>query len=279
MFQNCIALLVSATFPCLPGAAELVEVKNLAYRAEGTVGDGIADFCKLDFYRPAEGGELPCLLWFHGGGLTAGSKDESVETARALARQGILVASVNYRLSPKARYPAYIDDAAAAFAWVSQHAGEHRGGKAKIFLAGHSAGGYLALMLGNDKRWLGKYGLKPANIAGVISLSGQMVTHFTIRAERGMGNTTIVVDEDAPLHYAGQACGPQLILYAEQDMAMRAEENILYLAARKEAGQPQVRGGMVKGHNHSSIGENISAAGDPVMKAMVGFIRETVAHR
>ena len=279
MFQNCIALLVSATFPCLPGAAELVEVKNLAYRAEGTVGDGIADFCKLDFYRPAEGGELPCLLWFHGGGLTAGSKDESVETARALARQGILVASVNYRLSPKARYPAYIDDAAAAFAWVSQHAGEHRGDKAHIFVAGHSAGGYLALMLGNDKRWLGKYGLKPADIAGVISLSGQMVTHFTIRAERGIGNTTIVVDQDAPLHYASQACGPQLILYAEQDMAMRAEENILYLAARKEAGQPQVRGGMVKGHNHSSIGENISAEGDPVMKAMVGFIRETVAHR
>ncbi|MBU6326522.1 MAG: alpha/beta hydrolase [Verrucomicrobia bacterium] len=278
MFQNCIALLVSATFPCLTGAAELVEVKNVAYRAEGTVGDGIADFCKLDFYRPAEGGELPCLLWFHGGGLTAGSKDESVETARALARQGILVASVNYRLSPKARYPAYIDDAAAAFAWVSQHAGEHRGDKAHIFVAGHSAGGYLALMLGNDKRWLGKYGLKPADIAGVISLSGQMVTHFTIRAERGMGNTTIVVDEDAPLHYAGQACGPQLILYAEQDMAMRAEENILYLAARKEAGQPQVCGGMVKGHNHGSIGENISAEGDPVRKAMAGFVSEIVAH-
>jgi hypothetical protein len=134
-------------------------------------------------------------------------------------------------------------------------------------------------MLGNDKRWLGKFDHKPADIAGVISLSGQMVTHFTIRAERGMGNTTIVVDEDAPLHYAGLACGPQLILYAEQDMAMRAEENILYLAARKEAGQAQVRGGMVKGHNHGSIGENISVEGDPVRKAMVGFIRETVAHR
>jgi acetyl esterase/lipase len=279
MFQNCIACWVSASFPILLGAAELVEVKNLAYRAEGAAGDGIAEFCKLDLYRPAEGEALPCLLWFHGGGLTAGSKDESVETARALARKGILVASVNYRLSPKARYPAYIDDAAAAFAWVSQHAGEHRGDKAKIFVAGHSAGGYLALMLGNDKRWLGKFGHKPAEIAGVISLSGQMVTHFTIRAERGMGNTTIVVDEDAPLHYAGQACGPQLILYAEQDMAMRAEENILYLAARKEAGQAQVRGGMVKGHNHSSIGENISAEGDPVQKAMVAFIRETVAHR
>lgn len=279
MIQNCITWLVSAFFPCILGAAELVEVKNFAYRAEGAAGDGITEFCKLDLYYPAEGADLPCLLWFHGGGLTAGSKDESAATARTLARHGFLVASVNYRLSPQAKYPAYIDDAAAAFAWVSQHAGEHGGGKAKIFVAGHSAGGYLALMLGNDKRWLGKYGHKPADLAGVISLSGQMVTHFTIRAERGMGNTTIVVDEDAPLLYAGQACGPQLILYAEQDMAMRAEENILYLAARKEAGQTQVRGWMVKDHNHSSIGENISAEGDPVLKAMVGFIRETVAHR
>ena len=68
-----------------------------------------------------------------------------------------------------------------------------------------SVGGYLALMRGNDKRWLGKCDHKPADIAGVISLSGQMLTHFTIRAERGMENTTIVVDVDAPLHNSGQA--------------------------------------------------------------------------
>jgi hypothetical protein len=64
-------------FSGLLAAAELVEVKNLAYRAQGIAGYGMAEICKLVLYHPAEGDDLPSLLWFHGGSLTTGSEDES----------------------------------------------------------------------------------------------------------------------------------------------------------------------------------------------------------
>ena len=62
-------------------------------------------------------------MWLHGGALKAGAKDgaETPKIARALADDGIAVASVNYRLSPKATYPAYVEDSAAAVAWVRAH--------------------------------------------------------------------------------------------------------------------------------------------------------------
>lgn len=256
---------ISLIFPSL---AELVEQKNLSYSS-------VNERCKLDLYQPKDGENLPCLLWFHGGGMTAGTKDDAgtVATARALAAQGLVVAAVNYRLSPQHPYPAYLEDAAAAFHWIKSHASDHRTQPSRIFLAGHSAGGYLVTMLGSDPRWLGKNGDQLKDLAGIISLSGQMVTHFTIRAERGLADTTIVVDQDAPLYHAKDPCAPQLILYAETDMAMRAEENVLYLAARKAAEQKNVRGWMVKGSDHGSIGNNISKANDPVHSAILQFIK------
>lgn len=256
-------------FAGFSASADLVEQKNLAYSS-------VDERCKLDVYRPAEGHDLPCLLWFHGGGLTAGTKDDAgtVATARALAQNGIVVATINYRLSPKHPYPAYLDDTAAAFHWIKQHASEHQASDKKIHLAGHSAGGYLVTMLASDPRWLRKQGDKIEDIAGIVSLSGQMVTHFTIRAERGIADTTIIVDQDAPMHYAKNPCAPQLILYAEQDMAMRAEENVLYLSARKAAGHANVRGWMVKGSDHGNIGNDVGKPGNAVQQAIIDFIRK-----
>lgn len=96
------------------------------------------------------------IVWFHGGGITAGDKGSKDTTAvvTRMAQDGFLVASVNYRLSPKATYPAYLEDAAAAVAWVLKNAADHGGDPKKVFVAGHSAGGYLTTMLALDERYL-----------------------------------------------------------------------------------------------------------------------------
>jgi acetyl esterase/lipase len=274
IFSCAVWPVIIAAQVTLSAAVELIETKQVNYRPTATADETMKARCQLDVYQAKGATDLPILLWFHGGGLTGGSKDseETVAAARALAQRGVIVVTVNYRLSPQVKYPAYIEDAAAAFQWVHQHAQDYGGSVKKIFLGGHSAGGYLVLMLGSDQRWLATHQLVITEIAGVISLSGQTVTHYTVRAERGLSDTTIVVDQAAPLFYASAPCPPQLILYAEKDMEMRVEENMLYLAARKKAGRKEVTGQQVKDRDHGSIGGRIGQLGDQVQQLIVDFI-------
>ena len=125
---------------------------------------------------------LPRSSGFTGGGLEGGGK----EIPPVFQGRKIAVAGVNYRLSPRATHPAYIDDAAAAVAWVMKHIGEYGGDPTRVYVAGHSAGGYLTLMVGLDKAYLARYGEDADRLAGLFPVSGQTNTHFTIRKERNI---------------------------------------------------------------------------------------------
>ena len=93
---------------------------------------------------------------------------------------------VEYRLSPHVKVADCVDDAAASAAWVVKHIAEYGGDPRRIFVAGHSAGGYLTSMIGLDKRWLEPYGIDPdTTFAALIPYSGQVVTHFARRREMG----------------------------------------------------------------------------------------------
>ncbi|MGL1530619.1 alpha/beta hydrolase, partial [Vibrio parahaemolyticus] len=68
-------------------------------------------------------------------------------------------------------YPSFLTDSAAAVRWARDHAGEYGGDPRRLFLAGHSAGAYNAVMLGLDGRWLAAVGMNPkTDIAGVVGL-------------------------------------------------------------------------------------------------------------
>jgi acetyl esterase/lipase len=102
----------------------------------------IASQCRLDFYYPKNKKDFATIVWFHGGGITGGSK----ELPKALMERGYAVVGVGYRLSPKVKAPAYIEGAAAAVAWVFNHIESYGGSRQLIFVSGHSAGGYLGMM-------------------------------------------------------------------------------------------------------------------------------------
>ncbi len=114
-------------------------------------------------------------------------------------RQGVAVVVVNYRLHPKVKAPAYIDDAAAAVAWVFKNIEKYGGDPDLIFVSGHSAGVYLTSMIGLDTTYLNKYDVDANMIAGLIPYSGHTITHFTIRQERGLSWDKPVVDQYGPL--------------------------------------------------------------------------------
>ena len=189
--------------------------------------------CKLDLVLPQGKKGFPTMLWFHGGGLRNGKK----HIPRNLWTKEIAVAAVNYRLSGKqAQCPDYIYDAAAAAAWVKKHIAEYGGDPEKIYISGHSAGGYLTMMLALDPKYLGAYKLKPEDFAGYFPISGQATTHFRILAERkekGMTVPGVVLDEYAPIQLARKKIPPLVLIVGDPavEWPSRVEENLL-LAAR-----------------------------------------------
>ena len=90
-------------------------------------------------------GDLPVLVFYHGGGWTLGTLDSADDICRELAaRIGCVVASVDYRLAPEHPFPAALEDASVAAEWVRAHAGNLGGDPARVGVAGTSAGGNLA---------------------------------------------------------------------------------------------------------------------------------------
>lgn len=271
-----LVLLASAAWAQSP---EIKIVTDLSYKAGSKLTAYEAERCKLDLYLPATGQSFPTLVWLHGGGITAGSKDgkQQPSLARHFAENGVAVAMVNYRLSPKATYPAYIEDTAAAFAWVEKHISKYGGATDRIFLGGHSAGAYLALMAGMDDRYLKAFDSKISHIAGLIPIAGQTLTHYTIRIERGLPKDLLIADDASPLHHVRKDAAPMLILYADKDMAMRAEENELLAAALRHAGHPQVTAKMIKNRDHSSVAHDMAEPEDAAFKEVLTFIQQTKA--
>lgn len=257
-----------------PAVEAVKVVKDLPYLNIPDPDAYQTSWCKLDLVLPAAGKNFPTLVWFYGGGLTAGNKDDegTQAIARHFAQHGVGVAVVNYRLSPKATYPAYVEDAAAGFAWTKKHIAEYGGDAGKVFIGGHSAGGYLALMVSLDPALLQRHGLGLESIAGAFPVAGQTLTHYTIRAERGLSKDRLLADSAAPVNHVSKAAPPMLILYAERDMAMRGEENELLAAALRNVGHERITIQMIPGSDHGSVGNDLSKAGNAGFAAALKFI-------
>jgi acetyl esterase/lipase len=254
--------------------AEVRVVSNLPYKIGAALSEYESTRCKLDLYSPIGVSNCPVLVWFHGGGLKEGSKEDktTIAIARHFANLGLAVAVPNYRLSPKATFPAYVDDAAAAVAWTCKHAAEHGLDVRRVFVGGHSAGGYLTAMVGIDPQWLRAYDMQPASIAGLIPLSGQMMTHYTVREERGITNKlTIIADAAAPIHHARKDTPPWLILFADNDMATRADENLYFASVLRASGNSHVEHKQITNRTHNSIASQIAEPNDPVADAILRF--------
>lgn len=208
----------------------------------------IKDRCVLDIYYPKDTKDFATVVWFHGGGMMAGKK----EIPEALKEKGICVVAVNYRLYPKVKAPAFIEDAAAAVAWVFNNIKKYGGDPGLIFLSGHSAGGYLALMVSLDKKWLEAHKIDANNIAGLIPFSGQTITHMVARKEKGLSNKTPFVDELAPLFHVRADAPPLLLITGDRELELfgRHEENAYLMRMMKVAGHNDTRLFELDGYTH-----------------------------
>jgi acetyl esterase/lipase len=258
-----ILLLISNTVLAQKYATE----KDISYYTDAAGDAYKADRCKLDIYYPKDVKNFATVIWFHGGGITQGNK----EIPKALTEKGFAVVGVGYRLSPKVKAPAYIEDAAAAIAWVFQHIAQYGGSTKLIFVSGHSAGGYLGMMTTLDKHYLQKYNIDANQIAELIPFSGQAITHFTIRQERGIKDTQPIIDEYAPLYHVRADAPPMLLITGDRELEMlgRYEENAYLLRMMKLTGHKQTRLLELQGYDHGGMAE-------PAFPLLIKEVRERV---
>jgi len=219
-----------------------VENTNDTYKAER---------CVLDLYYPINQSNFPTIVWFFGGGLTGGSK----YIPEVFRKKGIAVVAVNYRLNPQVACPAYIQDAAAAISWTFNQIKQYGGSPDKIFISGHSSGAYLAAMVGLDKQWLANRGKDANNLAGIFPLSGQCITHSTVRNERRMRPNQPLIDEFAPSYHVRKDAPPIILITGGQDLdnPARYEENVYMHRMLEVIGHPYTKLYELEGFDHGGM--------------------------
>jgi len=243
---------------------------NLPYYGEAALqqaDDYQKDQCRLDLRYPTNRTGFATVVWFHGGGLTVG-KRHFID----LQTPDIAVAAVSYRLSPKGQLPSFLEDAAAATAWVIRNINQYGGDSNKVFVSGHSAGGYLTAMIGMDPRWLAAQGVSNRQLAGLIPVSGQMTTHFHVKKLRGDTSPQYrpLIDEYAPLYYCSSNLPPICLITGDRaiEFKCRVEENDLMAVSLRTLGHPKVEFHEIKGLDHGTVGKG----GMPVLKAFIDSV-------
>ncbi len=231
---------------------------------------------RLDVYLPDK--IENAYVYFHGGGMTHGDKctPRTEPLFRALAEQGTLVFSCNYRFLPitdhdsaPRRTPVLsgendvdvnevLKDCAKAVNWAMTE-GRKYGDFGRISVGGSSAGGYITMMLMLRSDLLGEYGIDPLrNIDGYFFDAGQPTTHFHLLELRGESPLRVLVDETAPFYYLSGPFEPAdklpavLTVVAGQDMPGRADQNRLLLTTMRNFGYPAEKLGwrVMEGYGH-----------------------------
>ncbi|GCE14801.1 alpha/beta hydrolase [Tengunoibacter tsumagoiensis] len=222
--------------------------------------DGIDLF--MDIIRPQElpAEPLPVVIYIHGGGWESG--DRKGRNGESFARQGFFTASIQYRLSHQATFPAQIEDVKDAVRWLRSHAEEYHIDPARIGVIGHSAGGHLAALLGTSTAGEPTDDPKSASVQAVVDLSGltdlqklgdwyDAPTSFVSRFLGGSAQEMVQLARQAnPISYVNWDVPPFLIIHGDQDEAVPYTQAELLAAALKEVGG-DVTLKLLPGENHT----------------------------
>ena len=185
----------------------------------------------LDIFTP-DAGEFDVFVYFHGGGLKAGTKDCGRESfIPYLIDCAVATVSVEYRMYPTHTYPDFLVDAADAVKYVMDHISEYGDAK-RIFVGGSSAGGYISMMLCFDKTWYEGAGVDPFAVSGYVHDAGQPTAHFQVLKYRGTDPRRVIVDTTAPLYHIGEAekYPPMHFIVSDNDMTNRYEQTMLTIS-------------------------------------------------
>ncbi|WP_135228149.1 alpha/beta hydrolase [Deinococcus fonticola] len=206
----------------------------------------------IDVYAPQEARSAPVVLFIHGGSWTGGDKSQHAFVGESLARAGYVTGVMNYRLAPQNRYPTYIQDAALALKWLRDNAGKYGGNPQNVFVAGHSAGGFNAVELVDNARWLREVNVPISSIRGVIGIAGPYSYDFREFSSRNAFPEEGLPDDIMPDRHVRADAPPHLLLVAANDTTVYPQNAINMEAALQKAGA-QVERKVLPRLNHITI--------------------------
>jgi len=224
-----------------------VEIVNKSVRLAGLAvtrnivfGPGPRD--RLDIYRPAGSAGLPPAGWpvivfFYGGSWQWGNRADYQFFAALLAKKGFVVAVPDYRLYPEVKFPAFLNDCAAAVAFMMKNAGDHGGDAGQVFLAGHSAGAYNAVSLALNAAFLQAQGSSPDALAGVIGLCGPY-DFLPIRDAviKDIFSPPTDIRLTQPITFAREGTPPMFLAHGGADLTVLPRNTTALAARLRQAG-------------------------------------------
>jgi acetyl esterase/lipase len=277
---------VAATAALLAACSPVKLVDRLTprdtYRAETGIAYGHEPRQQLDVYRPLPEaappeGRRPLIVFFYGGTWTTGERASFRFVGEALASRGAVVVIPDYRLSPQVTYPTFVRDSALAMKWGLDNAARLGADPARVYVMGHSSGGYNAAMVALDPRWLGELGASPKQLAGWIGLAGayDFLPMGDPDAQRAFDwpNTP---RSSQPMAHVSPAAPRTLLLAATKDTLVDPVRNTEQMARRLRAEGVDVQVQTFDDLSHvtliGAVATRIRWIGGPVVPPILAFV-------
>ncbi len=219
---------------------------------------------KLNFVRPQKAaGKLPVLVFIHGGGWAGGKKEEFHPFMFHFSKSGIFCASVEYRLAPKDRFPAQIEDVKCAVRWLRAHADDYGIDPTRIVAIGTSAGAHLAALLATtaglpELEGTGGNAGQSSAVSAAICLAGPydlaLGYRHSVHQRKAEGDDVRQLLESllggspdqipdgyrqaSPISHVGPATPPMMLIHGAADPLVLVEQAEVFAKKLEEAGVP-----------------------------------------
>jgi acetyl esterase/lipase len=245
-----IGLLFATLTGCAPVDLLNATIATSGLKITRDIDYGADPHQRLDIYVPkSAGANAPVIVFFYGGAWQSGDKGDYLFAAQALASDGAIVVVPNYRVYPQVTFPVFIDDGASAIAWTVHNIQKYGGNPDGLFIAGHSAGAYIAIMLALNQSYLTAAGVAQSHIAGAIGLAGPYDFLPLTRDDiKPIFEVVHDIQVTQPIHYARADAPPLLLIAGDADDTV-APYNTTNLTKRIEE-----LGGQVDEHLYPGVG-------------------------
>jgi acetyl esterase/lipase len=274
------ALLLLALSACSPVKVLNALTPSQTYDKTTGIAYGDDPRQKLDVYVPRHAlADAPVVVFFYGGSWNSGSRDDYTFVGEALASRGIVVVVADYRLYPQVRYPLFLEDSARAVAWTRTHIREFSGNAQRMYLMGHSSGGYNAAMLALDANLLGAVGMSPKDLRGWIGLAGPYdFLPIENPDVRPVFFWPLSPPQSQPINHVSRGAPPALLIAASRDDLVDPARNTAGLARKMREVGVSVQDLYYSRPSHITLVATLSRplrGLAPVLDQVVGFIKHT----